>query len=117
MFVRILQVAASVAAAASEDEQMPNGALMNGTVSRDHDLSTETLLRALKPLLDPTGDAEVPANVEDAALDAVGRLGASPVASSLFFGDAVELHRDVAVLALGRAGVHAPAQLPDACDT
>ncbi len=62
-------------------EQMPNGALMNGTVSREHDLSTETLLQALKPLLDPTADAEVPANVEEAALDAVGRLGSQPSGS------------------------------------
>ncbi len=110
-----MQVTASVAAAASEDQQMPNGALMNGTVSHEHDISTETLIHALKPLLDPTADADVPANVEEAALDAVGRLGASPVAASLFFDNAIELHRDVAALALGRAGAHAPPQVP--CDT
>ena len=104
MFIAILQVCGSVAAAASEHQQMPNGALMNGTASHDHDLSTEALIQALKPLLDPMADAEVPAHVEEAALDAVGRLGASPVASSLFFADPIELHRDVAVLALGRAG-------------
>ena len=111
----MMQVSASVAAAASEDQQMPNGALMNGTVSHEHDISTQTLIHALKPLLDPTADADVPANVEEAALDAVGRLGASPVAASLFFDNAIELHRDVAALALGRAGAHAPPQMP--CDT
>ena len=37
-----MQVSASVAAAASEDQQMPNGALMNGTVSHEHDISTES---------------------------------------------------------------------------
>lgn len=110
-----MQVSASVAAAASEEQQMPNGALMNGTVSHEHDISAESLIHALKPLLDPTADAEVPATVEEAALDAVGRLGANPAAASLFFGDASDLHRDVAALALGRAGAHAPVQVPCAC--
>ena len=107
-----VQVCASVAAAASEEQAMPNGALMNGNVSHEHDISTEAVIRALKPFLDPTTDAEVPAAVEEAALDAVGRLGLNPVAASLFFVDTVELHKDVAALALGRAGTHAPARLP-----
>ncbi len=112
----MMQVSASVAAAASEDQQMPNGALMNGTVSHEHDISTESLIHALKPLLDPTADTDVHANVEEAALDAVGRLGSSPVAASMFFESPIELHRDVAALALGRAGAHAPSQVPCTCD-
>ena len=84
---------------------MPNGPLMNGHASsHDHDVSTAALLRSLKPLLDPTADTEVPANVEEAALDAVGRLGSSSVAASLFFVDELQLAHDVATIALGRAG-------------
>jgi len=85
---------------------MPNGVDMNGNVSQDYDLSAEALFRALKPLLDPTSDAEVPANVEEAALDAVGRLGSKSAAASLFFVDESQLAHDVATLALGRAGAH-----------
>ena len=103
--VKGLQVCASVAAAASEQQQVPNGALMNGSASHNAELSIETLLRALKVLLDPTSDTEVPATVEEAALDAVGRLGASSAAASLFFTDEQQLAHDVATLALGRAGV------------
>ncbi len=85
---------------------MPNGVDMNGHISHDNDLSAEALFRALKPLLDPTSDAEVPANVEEAALDAVGRLGCRSAAASLFFVDESQLAHDVATLALGRAGAH-----------
>lgn len=93
-----------MAAAASEQQQLPNGALMNGRASHNVEISTETLLRALKPLLDPSSDTEVPATVEEAALDAVGRLGASSAAASLFLTDEQQLAHDVATLALGRAG-------------
>lgn len=103
--VKGLQVCASVAAAASEQQQLPNGALMNGSASHNAELSTGTVLRALKVLLDLTSDTEVPATVEEAALDAVGRLGASSAAASLFFTDEQQLAHDVATLALGRAGV------------
>ena len=85
---------------------MPNGVDMNGNISHNDDLSAEALFRALKPLLDPTSDAEVPANVEEAALDAVGRLGSNFAAASLFFRDESQLAHDVATLALGRAGAH-----------
>ena len=83
---------------------MPNGALLNGGPSHDHDMSTEALLRSLKPLLDPTADAEVPASVEEAALIAVGSLGSSAAAALVFFVDEQQLAHDVAVIALGRAG-------------
>ena len=99
-----LQVSASVCAAAAAEQLLPNGAIMNGGPSHDHGMSTEALLRSLKPLLDPTADVEVPASVEEAALVAVGSLGSSPAAASLFFVDEQRLPHDVAVIALGRAG-------------
>ena len=77
----MMQVSASVAAAASEDQQMPNGALMSGTVSHEHDISTESLIHALKPLLDPTADTDVHANVEEAAPGCCGALGEQPCCS------------------------------------
>ena len=97
-------MSASVCAAAAAEQPVPNGILMNGGPSHDHDMSTEALLRSLKPLLDPMADAEVPASVEEAALVAVGSLGSSPAAASLFFADEQQLAHDVAVIALGRAG-------------
>ena len=101
-------MSASVCAAAAAERLTPNGALMNGGPSHDHGMSTEALLRSLKPLLDPTADAEVPASVEEAALVAVGSLGSSPAAASLFFVDEQRLAHDVAIIALGRAGAFAP---------
>ena len=95
-------------AAAAAEQLIPNGALMNGELSHDHGMSTEALLRSLKPLLDPTADAEVPASVEEAALVAVGSLGSSPAAASLFFVDEQRLAHDVAIISLGRAGAIAP---------
>ena len=97
-------MSASVCAAAAAEHLIPNGALMNGSPSHDHGMSTEALLRSLKPLLDPTADVEVPASVEEAALVAVGTLGSSPAAASLFFVDEQRLAHDVAIVALGRAG-------------
>ena len=97
-------MSASVCAAAAAERLIPNGALMNGGPSHDHGMSTEALLSSLKPLLDPTADVEVPASVEEAALVAVGSLGSSPAAASLFFVDEQRLAHDVAIIALGRAG-------------
>ncbi|EIE27217.1 ARM repeat-containing protein [Coccomyxa subellipsoidea C-169] len=82
--------------------QQPTGAVANGHAGAD--AGPPPLLQSLAELLDPDSLAEPSADLVEAALDAVSRLGASPSGAELFFADAHGLPAHVATLALGRAG-------------
>ncbi len=82
--------------------QQPTGAVANGHAGAD--AGPPPLLQSLAELLDPDSFAEPSADLVEAALDAVSRLGASPSGAELFFADAHGLPAHVATLALGRAG-------------
>lgn len=82
--------------------QQPTGGVANGHAGSVG--GPFALLQSLAELLDPDSLAEPSADLVEAALNAVSRLGASTYGAELFFADAHGLPGHVATLALGRAG-------------
>ncbi len=98
---RLFRVQVSATLLASSAQQ-PAGAVANGHADSTGGLPP--LLQTLSEMLDPDSLAEPSTELIDAALDAVSRLGATPVGGEVFFTDTHGIPSHVATLALGRAG-------------